>query len=164
MNNTETMEEQVFVKLKEKQLKITTAESCTGGLLSARLINVPGISTYLKEAYITYCDEAKHRLLGVRNETLKTYTAVSEQTAREMAEGGAGAASADICLSVTGIAGPDGEGEAFPAGLVYIGCFYCGITTVLRRIFSGSRQEVREQAVETALQLLLEIMNKEDKT
>lgn len=154
-----TLEEQIYEKLKEKKLLITTAESCTGGLVSGRLINVAGISTYLKEAYVTYCDEAKHRLLGVSQETLEKYTAVSEQTACEMAIGGAKAAGADICLSVTGIAGPDGEGEDFPAGLVYLGCYYNGTTTCQRKIFSGNRQEVRNQAVEASLSLLLEIMN-----
>lgn len=162
MENTKTLEEQIYEKLKEQQLLITTAESCTGGLLSGRLINVAGISTYLKEAYVTYCDESKHKLLGVSTETLEKYTAVSEQTACEMAIGGAKAARADICLSVTGIAGPDGEGDAFPAGLVYIGCYYKGTTSCLRKMFSGNRMEVRNQAVEASLVLLLEIMKQEE--
>ncbi len=155
------METLVFEQLKNKHLTITTAESCTGGLLSARLINVSGISTYLGEAYVTYCDEAKRRLLGVRQETLNNDTAVSEQCAFEMAEGGAKAASADICLAVTGVAGPDDEGEDFPAGLVYIGCYYRGNTIVNRFNFEGDRQAVREQAVEKALEILLEIMESE---
>ena len=164
INKTKTLEEQVFEKLKEKQLRITTAESCTGGLLSGRLINVAGISTYLKEAYVTYSDAAKHKLLGVSLETLERYTAVSEQTAYEMAEGGAKAAGADICLAVTGIAGPESEGEQFPAGLVYLGCYYNGTSFCLKKMFSGNRMEVRNQAVEASLAMLLEIMNTEETT
>ena len=155
---TLSLEEQAVKQLKEKQLTITTAESCTGGLLSGRLINVPGVSENLKEAYVTYCDEAKRKLLGVKAETLETYTAVSSETAAEMAAGGAKAAAADICLSVTGVAGPEDEGEDFPAGLVYIGCCFCGEVTVRRYQFFGGRKEVREQAVEAALQLLLDKM------
>lgn len=155
---TLSLEEQVVKRLKEKQLTITTAESCTGGLLSGRLINVSGVSENLKEAYVTYCDEAKRKLLGVKAKTLETYTAVSSETAAEMAVGGAKAAAADICLSVTGVAGPEDEGEDFPAGLVYIGCCFCGETTVGRYQFSGGRKDVREQAVEAALQLLLDKM------
>lgn len=162
METAKTLEEQVFEKLKEKQLRITTAESCTGGLLSAKLVNVSGISAYLKEAYVTYSDEAKKKLLGVGDNTLQTYTAVSRQTAEEMAKGGAKAANADICLSVTGVAGPDSEGADFPAGLVYIGCYYRGMTTVARHLFSGSRLEVRTQAADTALQLLLDTIEKDE--
>ena len=161
METIRTLEEQIYEKLKENKLTITTAESCTGGLLSGRLINVAGISSYLKEAYVTYCDEAKHKLLGVSTETLDMYTAVSEQTACEMAIGGAKAAGADICLSVTGIAGPESEGEQFPAGLVYLGCYFKGTTFCLRKMFSGNRLEVRNQAVEASLTMLLEIMNQE---
>lgn len=155
---TLSLEEQVVKRLKEKKLTITTAESCTGGLLSARLINVSGVSENLREAYVTYCDEAKRKLLGVKAETLQKYTAVSSQTAEEMAAGGAKAAAADICLAVTGVAGPDDEGEEFPAGLVYIGCYFCGTTTVRRYQFLGGRMDVRNQAVEAALQLLLDKM------
>lgn len=153
-----TLEEHVIARLKKNGLTITTAESCTGGLLSGRLINVPGTSGCLKEAYVTYCDEAKQKLLGVKRETLETYTAVSSETAAEMAAGGAAAANADICLAVTGVAGPDGGSDAFPVGLVYIGCFYLGQTTVRRFLFSGNRSMVRNKAVEEALLLLMEVI------
>lgn len=152
---TKTLEERVVDKLLERGLTITTAESCTGGLLAGQLINVPGVSECLKEAYVTYCDAAKHKLLGVSNQTLEKYTAVSRETASEMADGGAKAAGANICLSVTGIAGPGHDSEEFPAGLVYIGCHLCGETTAERFLFSGSRMEVRRQAVCEALKLLL---------
>lgn len=158
-NGAETpLEERVAARLKELKFTITTAESCTGGLVSGRLINVAGISEQLKEAYVTYCDEAKHKLLGVKTETLDTYTAVSRETAAEMAAGGAKAAQADVCVSVTGIAGPDGGSEEFPVGLVFIGCYCCGKVTVRRFWFSGDRMAVRTQAVEAALKLLLECL------
>ncbi len=155
---TLTLEEKAVKLLIHNGLTVTTAESCTGGLLSGRLVNVSGVSECLKRAYVTYCDEAKRDLLGVREETLKLYTAVSEQTAAEMASGGAKAAGADICLSVTGVAGPLDEGEGFPAGLVYIGCFYKGKVEVRRYHFSGGRMEVRERSVSAALKLLLSVL------
>jgi len=156
--NTLPLEECVVKLLKEKGLTITTAESCTGGLLSGRLINVSGVSEQLKEAYVTYCDEAKQKLLGVNEETLAKYTAVSRETAEEMAIGGAKAANADICLSVTGVAGPNDEGADFPAGLVYIGCCFGGKTVVRKYQFYGGRMEVREHSVEAALCLVLELL------
>ena len=107
--------------LKSRKLTVTTAESCTGGLIAGTLVNVPGISEVYKEGYITYSDEAKMKLLGVREETLAKYGAVSRQTAIEMAEGAARAAGADAAIAVTGIAGPDGGTEEKPVGLVYIG-------------------------------------------
>ena len=119
-----TLEMALYELLKANGLTVTTAESCTGGLLAGRLINVPGISQYLKEGYVTYSNEAKEKLLGVPAETLKRYGAVSPQTAEAMAEGGAKAANADLCIAVTGIAGPDGGTEEKPVVLVYMSC-YC---------------------------------------
>lgn len=150
------LEDEIVDILKAKKLTITTAESCTGGMVSARLINVAGISMFLKEAYITYADETKQKILGVKAETLQKYTAVSEQTAREMAEGGAKVAKADLCVSVTGIAGPDGGSETFPVGLVYIGCFYKGTTIVKRYVFEGNRAIIRTTATDKALELVLQ--------
>ena len=103
---------------------------------------------------MTYANEAKQSLVGVQKATLELFGAVSDQTAREMAEGGAKAAKADAALAVTGIAGPDGGSEEKPVGLVYIGCFVKGNTVVQKNIFSGSRREVREQSVISALKLL----------
>ena len=108
----------------------------------------------LNQAYVTYANGAKQSLVGVKAETLEAYGAVSEQTAREMAEGGAKAANADAALAVTGIAGPDGGTAEKPVGLVYIGCHVNGNTVVERNVFSGNRREVREQSVGAALALL----------
>ena len=146
--------EEVVQLLKRSKMTVTTVESCTGGLISATLVDVAGASAVLNQAYVTYANEAKQSLVGVKAETLEAYGAVSEQTAREMAEGGAKAANADAALAVTGIAGPDGGTAEKPVGLVYIGCHVNGNTVVERNVFSGTRREVREQSVGAALALL----------
>ena len=146
--------EEVVQLLKRSKMTVTTVESCTGGLISATLVDVAGASAVLNQAYVTYANEAKQSLVGVKAETLEVYGAVSEQTAREMAEGGAKAANADAVLAVTGIAGPDGGTAEKPVGLVYIGCHVNGNTVVERNVFSGTRREVREQSVGAALALL----------
>ena len=140
--------------LEQKKLRVTTAESCTGGLIAGALVNVPGISEWFGEGYVTYSNEAKERLLGVSHETLETYGAVSEQTAREMAEGAAKAADADVAVVSTGIAGPDGGTAEKPVGLVYIGCFCRGTVRVEKHLFDGDRARVRAQSVDAALALL----------
>ena len=153
--------EEVVKMLKDAGMTVTTVESCTGGLLSGTLVDVAGVSEVLNQAYVTYANEAKQSLAGVQKATLDAFGAVSEQTAREMAEGGAKAAKADAALAVTGIAGPDGGSEEKPVGLVYIGCFVKGNTVVQKNIFSGSRREVREQSVISALELLKACLQKE---
>lgn len=152
------IEENLVRILFERALKITTAESCTGGMIAATLVNVAGVSDVFESGYITYSEDAKMRVLGVKRETLDKYTVYSEEVAREMAEGAARAAGADVALSVTGIAGPDGGTPDFPVGLCYIGCYYDGETTVVRRIFEGDRQQVREQAVQTAIELAIDTL------
>ena len=121
-----TLEEQIVKKLQEKGYTITTAESCTGGLLAGRILNVSGASEVYMEGYITYANEAKERILGVKHETLETYGAVSKETAEEMAIGAARAAKADVALSTTGIAGPGGGTVEKPVGLIWISCFLNG--------------------------------------
>ncbi|MBQ6875086.1 MAG: competence/damage-inducible protein A [Lachnospiraceae bacterium] len=150
----ETLEQVVVNLLKRNCLTVTTAESCTGGLLASRLINVPGASFAVKSAFVTYCDEEKMRLLGVPKEFLDKYTAVSAEVAEAMAVGGAKAGGANACLSVTGIAGPDGGTKERPVGLVYIGCYLNGKTVVREYRLRGNREKIREQAVVQALDLL----------
>lgn len=152
------LEEKIVAKLIELGFSITTAESCTGGLLAGRILNVSGASAVYNEGHITYSNEAKERLLGVSHETLEKYGAVSEQTATEMAEGGALAADANVGLSTTGIAGPGGGTPEKPVGLVYVGCFVNGKVEVKECRFHGNREENREAAVETTLQLLWEML------
>lgn len=148
--------------LRQRQLQMTTVESCTGGMVAAAVTSVPGSSEVFQRGFVTYCDRAKQELVGVRQTTLEQYTAVSAQTAQEMAEGGARAALADCCVSVTGYAGPaSGSGE--PVGLVYIGCFCCGRVEVEEHHFSGERQEIREQAAGRAIALLLEMLTESEK-
>ena len=125
-----TLEETVVELLAEKGFHITTAESCTGGMIAGTLVNVAGASEVLNEGYVTYSNEAKERLVRVSHQTLEQFGAVSEQTAREMAEGAARAAKAEAALSATGIAGPGGGTAEKPVGLVYIGCYLNGKTTV----------------------------------
>lgn len=156
MEEEVTLEQVVVRLLKEKQMTVTTAESCTGGLLAGRIMNVPGASQVYREGYITYADEAKEKLLGVSHETLKTQGAVSCETARQMAAGAARQAGADAALSVTGIAGPDGGTPEKPVGLVYIGCCVNGKTRVEEFHFTGNRSKNRDYAVVRALTLLRE--------
>lgn len=157
----EKLEDNIVALLKRKHYTITTAESCTGGLLAGRILNVAGASAIFSEGYITYSNEAKMRLLGVSAITLEKLGAVSSQTALEMAEGVAKAAKANVALSVTGIAGPDGGTKEKPVGLVYIGCFINGKTTVKECNFSGTREQNRDASVTASLKLLLEEINNE---
>ena len=99
------------------------------------------------------------RILGVKRETLEKYTVYSEEVAREMAEGAAKTAGADVALSVTGIAGPDGGTPDFPVGLCYIGCYYNGEAVVEKHIFQGDRQNIRAQAVDAALELAIKTLD-----
>ena len=151
-----TLEESVIRLLEEKKMTVTTAESCTGGKLSGRLLNVSGASNVYNEGYITYANASKEKILGVKHETLETYGAVSEQTAAEMALGAAKAAGADAALSVTGIAGPGGGTAEKPVGLVYIGCAVNGEVTVREYRFTGNREKNRDYAVARAITLLRE--------
>ncbi len=150
-----SLEEQVVLKLKENILQVSFAESCTGGLLSGRLVNVAGVSDVFGEGYVTYSNEAKKRLLGVSEASLKDFGAVSPQVAEEMARGAAHASGSSCAVSVTGIAGPDGGTPEKPVGLVYIGCFVMGKVKVKKNCFQGSRADVRAKSVEAALKLLL---------
>lgn len=115
------IEEAVIEKLKEKHIKVTTAESCTGGLIAKRITDVPGASEVFDCGIISYANEIKHRVLGVSEDDLKKYGAVSEPVARQMAQGALKVSGADIAVSVTGIAGPDSDSTNKPVGLVYIG-------------------------------------------
>jgi PncC family amidohydrolase len=152
------LEFQVAACLEEQGLHMATAESCTGGLLAGALVNVPGISRWFEEGYVTYSNHAKEKLLGVSHDTLERFGAVSEQTAGEMAAGAAKAAGAELALATTGIAGPDGGTAEKPVGLVYIGCCLRGNIHVEKHIFSGDRQSVRSQTVQVALGLALQFL------
>ena len=145
---------------KGKKFTISTAESCTGGLVSARLVDWPGSSSFFLEGAVTYSNEAKIARLDVKAETLRKHGAVSAETAREMAEGIARRAGANAGVSTTGIAGPDGGTPEKPVGLVYVGVFVDGAVSSERCVFKGSRNEIREQAAERALCLLRDAIRK----
>ena len=148
--------------LLEQKLTIATAESCTGGMIVSKLVEYPGISEVLLEGCVTYSNEAKMRRLGVKAETLGKYGAVSEETAREMAEGIARSSGADIGIATTGIAGPAGGTAEKPVGLVYLGLYHKGKTMVQKCNFAGKRQAIREQAADTALDWLRKAMGHEE--
>lgn len=150
----ETLEEMVVKMLKQKKETIAAAESCTGGLLAARLINVPGTSNVLNESFITYSNEAKMKYLSVKEETLKEHGAVSEETAREMAEGVLKTSGADIGIGITGLAGPGGETGTKKPGLVYIGVCRGGHTEVKKYDLKGNREKIREVSVCRALTMI----------
>lgn len=154
------LETAVVELLKKQDLTLTTVESCTGGALAARIINVPGASDVLKQGFVTYSNKAKRKAVKVKKHTLKKYGAVSEPCAREMAKGGAFASGADTALSVTGFAGPEGGTKEFPVGTVFIGCTVEDQTRVKECHFTGNRSSVREQAVTQALVLLRECILK----
>ena len=153
-NEEVTLEQSCVDLLLANELTISTMESCTGGMVAARLINVPGVSEVFKAGYVTYSNKAKRKVLGVKQSTLKKYTAVSAKVAEEMAQGVSLLTKADVTLSVTGIAGPDGGTEEKPVGLVYIGCSVKGRTKVMEYHFDGSRMKIRESTVVAALTLL----------
>ena len=142
--------------LQEKGWKIASAESCSGGMIASRLVNVSGVSDVFEEGYITYSNAAKHKLLGVSKQSLGQYGAVSSQVAGEMALGAARQARARAAIAVTGIAGPGGGTPQKPVGLVYIGCYVDGRVFVTENHFQGSRQEIRTATTQAALSLLLE--------
>lgn len=147
----DTIEDVLGKYLTSNNIKVSTAESCTGGLLAGRIINYPGISSVYGEGYITYSNEAKVKNLGVSEKTLAQFGAVSKETAMEMARGAAMKSGADLGISTTGIAGPTGGTKDKMVGLVYIGLYYKGNIKYKELRLSGSRQKVRSRAVNEAL-------------
>jgi nicotinamide-nucleotide amidase len=137
-------------------LMAATAESCTGGLIAGLLTEIPGSSNVLERGFVVYSNDAKQELLGVPAETLLKHGAVSEETARAMAEGALRASRAEVAVSVTGVAGPDGGTAEKPVGLVHFACARRGTTTVAREERFGDigREAVRLASVRVGLELL----------
>lgn len=142
--------------LKKTKRTISCAESCTGGGLAFAITSVAGSSTWFKQSYVTYCNEAKSELLGVKQQTLNDVGAVSKQTVEQMVFGCAEATSADVAVSISGIAGPDGGSDEKPVGLVWFGFFVKGEVNCEHRVFNGNREAVRLQAIEFALQTIVD--------
>lgn len=156
-----SVEYRIAALLEEKNIKVSTAESCTGGLVAATLVNVAGISNWFEEGYVTYSNTAKQKLLGVDKDTLEQFGAVSEQTARQMAIGAAKAAGCQAAVATTGIAGPDGGTDEKPVGLVYIGAVVRDDVVIEKHIFKGDRADVRKQSTQAALELLEQMLEKD---
>jgi nicotinamide-nucleotide amidase len=143
-------------RLLDGKLSLVTAESCTGGLIAAAITELPRASYTLERGYVTYSNEAKQSDLGVPAETIKRHGAVSEQTARAMAEGALAHSKAELAVAVTGIAGPDGGSDGKPVGLVHFAAAWRGRKTVHREMRFGDlgRSEVRRRSVLTAFELV----------
>jgi PncC family amidohydrolase len=137
-------------------MTLATAESCTGGLIAHRLTTVSGASAYFLGSVVAYHNSVKHALLGVPEDILASHGAVSEETARGMAEGVRRLIGSTYGLAVTGIAGPTGGSTEKPIGLVYLAVAREDGTAVLRRQFSGTREEIKSQTAQAAIRLLLE--------
>lgn len=158
MDEQGTLEETVIRLLAENKKTLSAAESCTGGMFSARLINVAGASQVYEAGFVTYANKAKHKLIGVKKKTLEQYGAVSKETAKEMVKGTLKATGADYAVAITGIAGPGGGTELKPVGLVYIGCGRKHHVVVKRYQFDGDRTKVRESSVENAMIQLRDVL------
>ncbi len=149
------MEKRVIEKLRERGLLLATAESCTGGLCAKRLTDVPGASQVFCGGVVSYTNDVKMRLLGVKEETLAQFGAVSGETAREMAEGARKATGADVAVSVTGVAGPSSDEMGNVVGTVFI-AFSSEQETVSEKLqLSGDREKIREQSVNAMLWLAM---------
>jgi len=147
----------IGIRLKNRKLKLATAESCTGGWIAQAATSVSGSSVWFDCGFVTYSDAAKKELLGVRARTLSRHGAVSRETAKEMAAGALARSRAHVAIAVTGVAGPSGGTKAKPIGTVCIAWARKrgAMESVIRR-FLGSRERVRRQAVVSALQGLLD--------
>ena len=152
----EALEVAVGRALLDKGLTIACAESCTGGLLTSRLTDVPGSSAYVLGAVVCYSRAVKESLVHVRHETLQRRGAVSAETAGEMADGIRQAVGADLGAGITGLAGPGSDEPGKPVGLVYISVSGKNGTMTREHHFQGSRMEIKEKSVEQALGMLLE--------
>ena len=154
--NADRLEKKTVELVKKLGMNISTAESCTGGMIASRLIDVPGVSEIFKEGIVSYSNDAKMKRLGVKKETLEKYGAVSEETAREMVMG----LDSDVAIATTGIAGPDGGTPEKPVGLVYIGIRVRNDVYIEKRFFNGDRMKIRERAVSQSLFSLIKILDK----
>lgn len=154
-----SIEKQTVELLKSKKLKLATAESCTGGLISKRITDVSGSSEVFEGGVVCYSNRFKENVLGVSPETLKKYGAVSRETAREMVKGVLSLTKADIAVAVTGIAGPSSDDTNKPVGLVYI-AVSDGKSTIVKKLLNNFTGDVRERnrniSADTALEMIME--------
>lgn len=141
--------------------QLATVESCTGGLLSAILTELPGSSRMFTHGFVTYANHAKHEMVGVPPALIEAHGAVSEAVARAMAEGALASSSADLAIAITGIAGPEGGSDHKPVGTVHFGCAMKNKPTIHQhRIFAGDRSEIRLAATDHALDMIIQELRK----
>jgi len=155
---TEPLEHRISRLLEKRRLTLALAESCTGGLVSHRLTNVPGISRFLKCAIVAYSNDAKRRLLGVPVSLIRRHGAVSAEVAAAMASGALEAGRAQVALGITGIAGPAGGTKRKPVGLVYVGIATSRAAFAREFRFGGGRTAVKSKSATAALRLLLQCL------
>jgi nicotinamide-nucleotide amidase len=150
--DTQQLAAELGALLSRKKWFVTTAESCTGGGIAYYLTAIAGSSAYLDRSFVTYSNKAKQQLLGVRSATLLQFGAVSDETVKEMAQGAALAAKAQLAIAVSGVAGPGGGSMDKPVGSVWFSFWLNGQLSSQQQHFSGDRQQVRQQAIDHALQ------------
>lgn len=151
-----TYEKRLYEILKEKNWKLSTAESCTGGLVAATVVNISGISEFFEEGFITYSSRAKVNRIGVNPKVIDEYGVVSNETAEAMALAVAKTASSDCSISTTGVAGPNGGTREVPVGCICIGCSVKEKAYSEKVFFNGTRQEIRQQAAVEAIKYLVD--------
>lgn len=154
-----SLEQEIGELLRQREMTLGAVESATGGLISHRITNVPGSSDYYKGSVTAYSNETKAGVVGVKQETIDRYGAVSARVAEEMAEGGKKLLAVDICISDTGIAGPGGATPEKPVGLFYLGLSHQGGTYSRQHNFTGSREQNKRDAAEAALRWLKEFLS-----
>jgi PncC family amidohydrolase len=154
-------EERIGILLKERGLRISLAESCTGGLIAKRITDIPGASDYFEMAIVSYSNKAKERFLGVPADILASKGAVSGEVARLMAEGVRNTAGTDLGLALTGIAGPGGGTPEKPVGTVYVSLAGPGVSIVRRFLFMGNRDDIRQETCSEALAAVLKYLEEE---
>ncbi len=157
-HNDDCLEKVIGRYLRERGWRLAIAESCTGGLVSRKITAVPGASDYLDRALITYSNRAKTEVLGVPEELLRDYGAVSEQVAMAMAKGALNSAEVEVSVSITGIAGPTGGTSEKPVGTVFIACVTPTQKIVEKYSFGGTREQIQESATQAALVMLWKML------
>jgi len=151
-------EERLVCLLKEKGYTVSTAESCTGGLIASMIVNVPGCSSVFNQGFITYANDAKVKYLGVLKETIEEYGVVSEAVVTQMALGCANESNAETAIVTSGIAGPDGGTPEKPVGLVWMAVCIDGKVTAWSNIFEGDRSKIRYSAAKEAITKLADML------
>ena len=151
-------EKKLVLKLIEKNYHIAAAESCTGGMLAARIVNVPMASKVINESVVTYANEAKIKYCSVNPKTIEELGVVSEEVAGQMARGIAWSAKAEVGVGISGIAGPSGGTDKKPVGMVCFGIFVDGKLSTFTKYFKGSRTAVRKKSTNFAINKLIELL------